>query len=477
MSDGTVTTIREYQGISPELKDYFTGFGEPGAPGSSLGLLGQAQKYYAQPYEEFFKGYQPERRVAGLGLAPGQEGQAGQAFYSGIMGLAEPGAFNQALGYAGDAARAFQGVSGYTPSMVSPMGLNQYQMGPAQQVSATGIGALPGIQAAQTGYQPALTTFQMEGPQSFGAEQAQQYMSPYAQAVTDVEKRKAMEDAQRTQLQANLAAGRKGSLGASGQLLATTERERNLGTQLGDIQARGLQEAYTSAQGQFERDRAARQRVQEQNLAAQLGVQQLGTQTGLQTALANLSADQQARVQNAANQLQARGMDQESALRAALANQQAGLTVGTQNLAALLDVQKLGAGQSLEAQRANQLAGLEAASKRLGAAQGLAGLTSATGQLGLGQQAAALDRLRALGGFADLERGLEQQRRDVEYQDMLRRAQFGEQQLMGMSSLLRGTPMGDRLGTSTAIGPAPSFLSQIGGAGLSAASLYNLMGK
>jgi len=327
MSNGTsTTTIREFNAISPELKDYFTGFGEPGAEGFSPGLLGAGQQFYAQPYSKTYEPYLSSNLVGGNRVAPLGTTESGQQFYQGIMGLQRPGSFDQAGQYTGQAAAGLQGLGG----------------------------------------------LQVQG---FGSDQAQQYMSPYAQAVTDVAKRKAMEDAQRSQLQANLGAGRKGSLGSSGQILATTERERQLGQQLGDIQARGLQDAYTNAQTQFERDRTAQ---------------------------------------------------------------------------------------------------LEAARQRASAFSGLGALGAQAGQLGTLQQAADIDRLKVLGAYSDTERGLEQQRRDFDYQDIMRRVQYPEQQLMGMSSLLRGTPMGDRIGTTSATTPPPSFLSQLTGAGLTGLSLYNL---
>ncbi len=76
----------------------------------------------------------------------------------------------------------------------------------------------------------------------------QQYMSPYAQNVIDVQKTKAIEDAQKAQLAQNLGAARQGTYGGARQLLATTEREKALAQGLGDIQARGLQSAYEAAQ-------------------------------------------------------------------------------------------------------------------------------------------------------------------------------------------------------------------------------------
>lgn len=74
-----------------------------------------------------------------------------------------------------------------------------------------------------------------------------QMMSPYMQGVVDVQKRQAITDAQRAQLGQNLAAARQGTYGGARQLLAQTERERILGQQLGDIQAKGLETAYQQA--------------------------------------------------------------------------------------------------------------------------------------------------------------------------------------------------------------------------------------
>jgi hypothetical protein len=108
-----------------------------------------------------------------------------------------------------------------------------------------------------------------------------QMMSPYMQGVVDVQKRAAIEDTQKTQLGANLAAARQGTYGGARQLLAQTERERALGQQLGDIQARGLQSAY---------DAASQRGMQ----LGQLGMQ--GLQTGLTGAqqLGQLGSTQQA---------------------------------------------------------------------------------------------------------------------------------------------------------------------------------------
>jgi hypothetical protein len=108
------------------------------------------------------------------------------------------------------------------------------------------------------------------GTQDFGLEQAQQYMSPYQQAVTDIQQRSAIEAARQAQLGGNLAAARQGTYGGARQALLQSQREAGLRQQLGDIQATGLQSAYQQAQEQFQRDRAARQAAEQANLTGQL---------------------------------------------------------------------------------------------------------------------------------------------------------------------------------------------------------------
>lgn len=90
--------------------------------------------------------------------------------------------------------------------------------------------------------------------QNFGQAQADQYMSPYMQNVVDIQKREAQRQSgiQGTQQQAQAAQA--GAFGGSRDAIMRAERERNLGTQMGDIQAQGSQAAYTNAQQQFNAD-------------------------------------------------------------------------------------------------------------------------------------------------------------------------------------------------------------------------------
>lgn len=85
----------------------------------------------------------------------------------------------------------------------------------------------------------------MRGVTDPGTTQA--FMSPYMQNVVELQKAAAIRDAQKAQLAQNLGAARQGTYGGARQLLATTEREKALGGQLADIQARGTQAAYEQA--------------------------------------------------------------------------------------------------------------------------------------------------------------------------------------------------------------------------------------
>jgi len=178
---------------------------------------------------------------------------------------------------------------------------------------------------------------------------------------------------------------------------------------MGDIQARGMQSAYENAQQQFERDRAAGMAAGAQNQQAALQTQQLGTDTGLQVALANLSNEQQARVNNQAQQFQAQGMNVRTPLRAALANQQTSLASRQANQQADLDRQRM----------AEQ-------SRQFGSQQGLAGLAQA-GQMGqtladIGSAQSQSDQARygLQTSTAAQQQALNQQRLDQQYQDFLR---------------------------------------------------------
>jgi hypothetical protein len=168
---------------------------------------------------------------------------------------------------------------------------------PGQFAAGTGLAAAGGLDALGAGQQ------YMGMATSPGAQQA--FMSPYMQNVVDVQKQEAIRDAQKGQLMQNLGAARQGTYGGARQLLAGTERERNLGQQLAQIQASGSQSAFDRAQQAMQFGTQAG--IQGAQAATQAGAPlgQLGIaqqQTGLDLAKAQEAfgglnrADQQAKL-------------------------------------------------------------------------------------------------------------------------------------------------------------------------------------
>ena len=441
-----------------------------------MNLLDRAQDQSYQPYIPY-----KQQRMAGF--TPDQ-----LSTQQNVMGMQAPTEFGAASNLAGQAGLASLTAGQYTPMNASAQqvglpSLTNYQMAQPGDVQG-GVYTAPEMVAAQTGYNPSLTTFQQAGPDAFGQAQVDQYMSPYVQNVLDVQKRNAITDAQKAQLMTNLGAARQGTYGGARQLLAGTERERALGQNLSDIEAKGMQSAYENAQGQFERDRAAQMGVGRANLEAQLGVQQLGTQTGMQTAFKNLDAQQQASVQNQAAQMQAMGYTQDQAMRAALANQQMGFNTGQQNLNAQLQTQQLGTQTSMQALLANQDANLKAQqlaeqSRQFGGTLGLQGLQQANqaaatlGNLGTARSAEDIQRFNAQNLVGKQQQDLQQAILDQQYGDFLRQRDYSTEQLGQFSSLIHGLPM--TMGsTATAYAAPPSAISQVGGLGLGALGMYNM---
>ena len=114
----------------------------------------------------------------------------------------------------------------------------------------------------------------------------QDYMNPFMQGVVDVQAREARRQADigRQSEQARLAQA--GAYGGSRQAIMEAERQRNLGTQIGDIQSKGLMAAYEQAQ---------KQRLGEATLGLEgqrLGEasRQFGAQQGLRTLADQLAA-------------------------------------------------------------------------------------------------------------------------------------------------------------------------------------------
>ena len=200
----------------------------------------------------------------------------------------------------------YQQYQGERVAQFSPLQRQSFEgaqnMQPAYQLQgASGLAGLAGQQALNTQYNP--LNFQSQsntgggnigvgygGGMDYVGEAVernnplQQYMSPYMQNVVQRQQQDASRQAAIAGQAQQAQAARSGAFGGSGDYLMRAQAAGNLARQKGDIQATGLQNAYSQALQQFNTEQQARQQ------AAQLGEQSrqygagLGLQ-GLQTAM------------------------------------------------------------------------------------------------------------------------------------------------------------------------------------------------
>ena len=160
----------------------------------------------------------------------------------------------------------------------SPMQEQAFQA--AGQMQPSGLGQFGGrvagaaaLGALGTGYDP----FQMG---QFTSGRAAQYMNPFVEMAMEPQLREAQRTSEIQRAADQAQATRAGAFGGSRQAIIEAERQRNLGTQLGDIRARGYMSAFDQAQQQFAREQQLRE--QSRQFGAGLGMQ--GLQTALQGA-------------------------------------------------------------------------------------------------------------------------------------------------------------------------------------------------
>ena len=367
----------------------------------------------------------------------------------------------------GQAQQMLTGLSQpYTAGYQAGTGPQTYQagqLGPSQYAAGQfDAGYDPSIRAS--GYTATAPTEQY---QPLGFEQnLQRFMSPYQQNVIDIQKREARRQSDITGEQIGSQAAQAGGLGGYREAILQAERERNLGQQLGDIQARGSQQAYQQAVQQIGAERAADLQ------AAQFGLQQFGL--GEQAAQRQEQLAQQAfafgeQAKQQAAKLGLTAQQQEEAARPAQekfrqtgfqADQQALQAQGQQALAGFQAQEAARQAQERFGQSAYDL------SQRYGqsAAQQLAGL-------GQARQADVQQRIAALTGIGSQQRALRQAGLDLGYEDFLRQQQYPQQQLGFYSNILRGVPVQPQRTVSTYT-QQPGLFQQTLGLGLSGLGLY-----
>ena len=158
-----------------------------------------------------------------------------------------------------------------------------------QTGAASGLAGLAGIQAGQMagqGYAPGqFMQHQMMTPADVTSGRwtqpgvSQSYMSPYMQNVVERQQREANRVADIAGTKRGFQNATSGAYGGNRAALGDFEANRNLSLQLGDIQAKGLQDAYTQGASQFNADEG---RMLQAGMANQ--------QTGLTSGIQNLQA-------------------------------------------------------------------------------------------------------------------------------------------------------------------------------------------
>jgi hypothetical protein len=451
---------------------------------------------YVQPYFErllqrseadSIQGYQPYGGQRLAYFSPDE--LTSQAMTRGYATSGTPQAYRDAQARFGSVAPTTSGyTAGQTKSTYDPR-----EVGPTYQAGTYS----PSYQAGpfDARYDPNLRESQYIAGQAgpiydpLAYEQnLSRFMSPYQQNVIDVEKREARRQSDIMGKGIGDQATGQGGLGGYREGIVQAERERNLAQQMGDIQTRGSQAAFESAQAQLERERAA------QLGAAQFGLTRFGAQEGAyqtqeQLSQASFNAGEQARQQAASMGLTAQ--QQEEAARQAQekfaqtgfqAQQQALQQQGAQSLqayqageSARQQAARLGltAAQQNEAARQAQEKFAQSAydmSNRynLAAAQGLQSIGSA-------QQQDVLSRIGALSGIGAQQRALQQASMDMGYEDFMRQRDFSKRQLSDFSGMLRGVPVTPEQRIST-YNQQPGLFQTAVGAGLTGLGLYRGMG-
>lgn len=269
--------------------------------------------------------------------------------------------------------------------------------GGPSQITGPNAAGVPGVtvpgqnalqQVSGPGSAQQLTTGSFTQP---GA--AQNYMNPYVQSVVNAQQREATRADDIARQARNARAVAAGAFGGSRQAIMEAEAARNLSTQLGDIQAQGLNQAFQQAQQQFNAEQQLGLSAQQANQRAGIDVSQMGLQAALANQRAGMDLINQQLAAQQANQRagldlaglgqqaqqanQRAGLDYNQQLLAAQqANQRAGIDVSQMGLQAALANQQAGltAGQAnqqagLTAGQANQRAGLEYGQQQLAAQQ------------------------------------------------------------------------------------------------------------
>ena len=409
-----------------------------------------------------------------------------------------------ATGYGATNMQGPASISAQRADVATTQGAKDVNANQLEQYQMQGPGAINA---------PTATAAQMAGPKSYldqGTSEA--YMSPYMQNVVDIQKRESNRDYEQELNKLNAQSVQAGAFGGSRQAIQRAEAARNQATRLGDIQAKGQQEAYASGMGQFNTETAATTDVGKanlateqqttlanqaaeiqtmmtnqgmdyntalQNLQAKLGIQNTQAGNDLQADLANQQVEQQTQSTNTAAQNTASNAYVQNALEVAKVNYGGQLTaeqankvatdaasqynatnaqnVNLTNTAAQNTASNAYTQNQLVADTTNQQAGLTANQQGIGALQGIGQNAAGLTNTGTASNQAGIANLGAQGQVAQAEQAVSQQGMTADQQTAQNALGFTNQANAGVVAGVNSQPVqgGTTVGTATAAPASP----------------------
>jgi hypothetical protein len=259
---------------------------------------------------------------------------------------------------------------------IGPLGQAQGGTYSAERVNGQQIGPLGQVQGGS--YRPdsvmadQIARMNQLESRDFTSADAQRYMNPYTQQVTENTLREMGRVNDAGHLSDAAKAAKAGAFGGSRGAIVQAERDRNFGYQVGDTAAKLYQDAYNNAQGQFNTDTNRSLQTGQFNVQTDLARQQQNQQAALAAAQGNQAASSRAsefglgqaltaQQLNQASDLARQQSNQSTNLQGQIANQGATARASEFGLGQALDASKFNIGTDLSRQGANQTAALQAA--------------------------------------------------------------------------------------------------------------------
>jgi len=185
------------------------------------------------------------------------------------------------------AQQPYQAYTGERAAQFTPLQRQAYGAAEGQQVAgqlglASGLAGLSGVSS-------------FRDPGTAGS-----YMNPFLEQALAPQLQGLARQSQIEGTRQQGEATMRGAFGGSRDAIMRAEREKNLLSQQSDVLGRGYAQAFDTAQGQFNAERAAQ--MQAAGLLGQLGQQQFGQEMDIMGRQREFGADQQAQIQRILDQ-------------------------------------------------------------------------------------------------------------------------------------------------------------------------------